>query len=466
MRFPVRYQFLLPIAAVATVSLLAVGMINHRLATARTRDQVEDRMRSVVEALTQRSYPLTDSVLKQMRGLANAEFVLADVEGNPIRSSGSLPDFERLPESSAVAREIDEIKLDETLILGSKSYLHAAVWVDQRAGQSRRDILHILFLQDDFNAAWWSAFAPPLVVGTATLLAVAIVVQLVARRLSKTLDRLSHDVERLADGDFSDVDPPITNDEAFDLANAVNQTARRLRDYENELRRTERLQAVAMIGAGLAHEMRNAATGCRLAIDLHECDHGSVGESLEVARRQLTLMEGRLRQILEAGKPIQTSQPKPVDLRTVIEETLNLTRPATRHARVSLEWLAPEEPCVVSIDPDLFGQAIMNLVLNALDAAAKVSAAESDAGAIRIELSSEGGIGELRVVDNGAGPRIDPQRAFEPFVSEKAEGVGLGLAVTKNAVESSSGEVDFFREEEMTVFRVRLPLTQAEPCHA
>lgn len=465
MRFPIRYQFLLPIAAVATVSLLAIGMVNHRLATVRTRDQVEDRMRSVVEALTQRSYPLTESVLKQMRGLANAEFVLADADGNAIRSSNSLPDFERPPTPSVIAHEVDEIKLGEAVVLGSKSYLHGAVWVNQGVGQTRRNVLHILFLQDDFNAAWWSAFAPPLVVGAATLLAVAIVVQLVARRLSTTLDRLSNDVERLADGDFSDVDSPVRNDEAFDLANAINQTARRLRDYENELRRTERLQAVSMIGAGLAHEMRNAATGCRLAIDLHECDHTSVDESLEVARRQLTLMEGRLRQILQAGKPIQASQPKPVDLRTVVEETLTLVDPAIRHAHVTLEWVAPEEPCVGLIDPDLLGQAIMNLVLNALDAAAKVSAVEPDTGWIRIELSSEGGVGELRVVDNGAGPKVDPQRVFEPFVTEKSEGVGLGLAVTKSVVESSGGEVGFRREEGTTVFCVRLPLTKAEACH-
>lgn len=332
--------------------------------------------------------------------------------------------------------------------------------MDQGVGRTRRSVLHILIPQQDYDAAWWSAFAPPLLVGVATLSAVALAVHLISARLSRVLARLGGEVQRLAEGDFSDVESPAWNDEASNLARAVNQTARQLRDYENELRRTERLQAVAMIGAGLAHEMRNAATGCRLAIDLHhdECERSADDESLEVARRQLLLMEGRLQQLLQVGKPSQNSNREPIDFGSVVEESAMLAGPAIRHAHVSLEWVAPKQQVVIEADPELVGQAVMNLLLNALDAAAKVSATACDAGRISMDLDDDGDHCELRVSDNGAGPRDDGYRdVFEPFVTEKPEGVGLGLAVAKRIVESYEGVIHYQREGLTTVFCIRPP---------
>lgn len=468
MRIPIRHQFLLPLAVVATVSLLTIAVVDHWLASKRTRDRVETQLRSVVDVLTQRSYPLTESVLKQMRGLANAEFVLVSEGGDVLRSSSPLPGLDRLPEESFVASEIEQLQLGESVSLGSTPYLHAAVGIDQRTPASSSGVLHILFPQRAYSAAWWSAFAPPLAIGLGTLSAVALVVHLVARRLSRELGRLGADVQRLADGDFSDVEHPTLHDEAWDLADAVNQSARRLRDFENELRRTERLQAMSTIGAGLAHEMRNAATGCRLAIDLHsnECDLASNSESLAVAQRQLTLMEGRLRQLLQIGKTPLTGEPARIDLRAVVEETLELVGPAIRHARVSYDWSACERECVVQADTDSIRQVVMNLLLNALHAAAKVSAADPDAGRIAITLDRDGHDFRLRVIDNGAGPQVTDQDVFEPFVTEKPEGVGLGLSVVRSVVESCGGEVAFSREAAETVFRVQLPASQQEPCHA
>ena len=468
MRIPIRHQFLAPLALVATVSLLAIAAIDHRLATDRTRQRVETQLRSVVEVLTQRSYPLTESVLKQMRGLANAEFLLVGEGGVVLRASSMLPNLEKLPQESFVASDAEQLRLGGSVTLGSTIYLHAAVRLDGRVRDPGPSVLHILFPQRDYSVAWWSAFAPPLFIGFATLSAVSLVVHLVARRLSRELGRLGADVQRLAEGDFADVDRPLLDDEACDLANSVNLAARRLRDYENELRQTERLQAIATIGAGLAHEMRNAATGCRLAIDLHqnECEVAGASESLSVAQRQLALMEGRLQQLLQVGKPSEATEPKRIDLRSVVEETLQLVGPAIRHARVSCEWRAPEYYCVVEADPVLIRQAVMNLVLNAMHAAAKVSA--TDPGAGRIEVILDGDVQEcrLRVIDNGAGPQVDQLSLFEPFATEKPEGVGLGLSVVKSVVESCGGDVAFRREEEATVFCVELPIAQQEPCHA
>ena len=81
MRWPIRNQILLPLLAVAIVSLTAVGAINTVLTERRTRAHVEQQLRQVIGVLTTSSFPLTDSVLRQMRELSNADFVLIDPSG-------------------------------------------------------------------------------------------------------------------------------------------------------------------------------------------------------------------------------------------------------------------------------------------------------------------------------------------------------------------------------------------------
>ncbi|MCG8450408.1 MAG: hypothetical protein MI725_12640, partial [Pirellulales bacterium] len=78
MRIPIRYQFMLPLLAVAIASLLAVGIIHSRLVTQQTKARIEKQLHGVISVLSERSYPLTSSVLRQMGGLANAEFILTD----------------------------------------------------------------------------------------------------------------------------------------------------------------------------------------------------------------------------------------------------------------------------------------------------------------------------------------------------------------------------------------------------
>src|SRR6185369_12928271 len=95
--------------------------------------------------------------------------------------------------------------------------------------------------------------------------------------ISRATVRLGGEMLRIARGDFTEAPLPGIDDEIRDLSVAVNRTARMLADYQEEVKRTEQMRTVAMLGAGLAHEMRNAATGCRMALDIH-AEHCGVSE--------------------------------------------------------------------------------------------------------------------------------------------------------------------------------------------
>ncbi len=463
MRFPIRYQLMLPMLAVAIAGLTAVGVGSWVLSTRGVTERIEGRLRGVIGVLNESTFPLTDPVLQQMGGLAGAGFVLTDAEGRRVASSEGFGDLD-LRADERTARSVEQVALGRELRVGGATYLHSSVWLRRRGSVAAR-VLHVLFAQDEYESAWRAAFLPPVLVGVVTVAAVAAVMHLAAGRVSGVLRSLGRDVQKLAGGDFSGVRPPRWDDETRDLALSVNQTAERLAEYESQLLQAERLRTVSMLGAGLAHEMRNAATGCRLAVDLHAESCGAAGgdDSLHVARGQLALMEGRLRQLLQLGQQPATAESEAVDFAELVSRSVELIAPAARHAGVRVEWDRPSAAAVVRADGELLGQAVMNVLLNALDAASRsraVSASEGlvSEGLVSVALDSGDEGSELVVSDSGDGPsEAAGEDVFEPFVTTKAEGVGLGLAVAKRVVETFGGRIGWDRRDGWTRFRISLP---------
>lgn len=464
MRFPIRYQFMLPLLAVSLLSLVAIGWISAGMITQRTTARIEQRLQNVLAVLAQSNFPLTDQVLRQMGGLASAELILTDHNGEIVAASHDLP-LAVGENLSALPAAGDQVLLSSTVQVGDKAFFHSTVPVRQRAGLQQGSQLHVLFGQDEYNAAWRAVFLPPLGVGLATAAIVVLITFGVARRLSRMLASLGHEVNRLARGDYSPLAEPPLDDETRDLAKSINQTAEQLGEYEQQLRQSERARTVAMIGAGLAHEMRNAATGCRLAVDLHakSCPATDNDEALQVARHQLEMMESRLQQLLQLGATNTEDSQELLDYAEIIDRAVRLIAPAAQHAGVRLDWKPPERATQVLANAELLTQAVSNLLLNALEAARQnqlVSAAE---GFVRVEVLDHQRETELLVTDSGSGPQDagDGQQAFfQPFVTSKPEGVGLGLTVARRVIESFGGEIAWQRQAGLTQFSIRLPHAQ------
>jgi signal transduction histidine kinase len=239
----------------------------------------------------------------------------------------------------------------------------------------------------------------------------------------------------------------------------------RLGQYEREVRRSEQLRTLSQLGAGMAHQLRNAATGSRMAIELHQrqCPASSA-EALEVALRQLRLMESYLQRFLALGRPKRAVR-EPVPLAALVEDVFTLVRPACLHAGIELSAVKPETPLCVLGDADELRQLLLNLAMNSVDA---VSGQEQPLKRIVLELqpgepdaSASGGHCALCVRDSGPGPSSEvSSRLFEPFVTGKPEGTGLGLFVARQIAEDHGGTIGWQRREEMTEFRVELQVAE------
>lgn len=462
MRWPLRHQIIGPLLIVAVASLVAVGAINARLAANLTRDRIERQLRGVAGVLTTSNFPLTNSVLRKMRDLSSAEFVLADVAGRSLASTWTT-ESPKLPHDGLL-RQAADLALGPSVAVAGRDYFHAAIELPARPGSTDSRVLHVLFPCDEYRRSLREAYVPPLVVGVLAVAAAAVAARLLAGRISRTTAQLGEEVQRLARGDFSPVALPPTDDEIRDLALAVNRTATMLSQYEQEVRRTEQMRTVARLGASLAHELRNAATGCRMAVDIHaeSCLCGRETEALVVAKRQLQLMESQLQRFLRLGRRTVHADHRDVNIGRLIEDLLPLLRPAARHANIALEWHAPTEELIVRGDDDGLGQVALNLVLNAIEALHQQPASGAAPRRVVLEARTTPHANvELSVSDTGPGPPESTAIAiFDPFVTSKAEGAGLGLAVAKEIVEAHQGTIDWSRTDGVTRFRVTLPPTE------
>jgi signal transduction histidine kinase len=309
-------------------------------------------------------------------------------------------------------------------------------------------------LASTLEAVW-----PVLAVAAATL---AVLVPLGVRatqRLARRIGAVEQRVGRIAQGEFGERTgaPPSAagGDELGRLEAGVDRMSRRLAELRESLVAGERQRLLGQLAAGFAHELRNAVTGARLAIDLHRRRCPGAGGpdpdgSLGVATKQLDILEEEVRGLLALGRPAATAAAAPLDVDGLLEEVRDLTAPRCSHAGVRLEC-GPASGLSIVARHEAVRAALVNLALNGIDAAGR-------GGGVTLSAGREGPCVLLTVDDTGPGPAESVRGSMqEPFVTTKPEGIGLGLAVARAVAEEHGGGLAWSRTAGGTRFAISLP---------
>jgi signal transduction histidine kinase len=253
------------------------------------------------------------------------------------------------------------------------------------------------------------------------------------------------------------------------IAERISAVVERLRQSEREVLRAEQLAAVGQMAAGMAHELRNPLTSMKLLVQgalAQEPDEGIgeptsrnlSGHDLRILEDEIRRVEGLLQSFLQFARPPRLER-READLNRLVEQTVGLVTGRAAEQQVRIECELPDPPLVSAVDPGQFRQVLLNLLLNALDAAAACCATPRQ-GVVRVVLlREEGGPLRLEVIDNGCGlpPEIEG-RLFTPFATTKETGLGLGLSICKRIVEAHGGSIrGATRLEGGAVFTVQLP---------
>ncbi|MBI5757893.1 MAG: PAS domain S-box protein [Planctomycetales bacterium] len=223
--------------------------------------------------------------------------------------------------------------------------------------------------------------------------------------------------------------------------------------HEREVVRSEHMAAIAQMATGVAHELRNPLTSVKMLVQgSRKQAAGLSSADLEIMEQEIHRMERCVQSYLDYARP-----PKPerrqVDLVTLIERTFALVNRRATQQQVALRFTRPPTPVEVNADWDQMQQLLLNLALNALDMLPQGGAVE-----FSLVVGTDGQV-ELRVFDTGPGiaPDLLP-RLFEPFVTSKATGVGLGLVVSRRIAEDHGGTLTAGnRPEGGACFVLRIP---------
>ncbi len=232
---------------------------------------------------------------------------------------------------------------------------------------------------------------------------------------------------------------------------AAELAAFRLReaDIERLHTRAERLEAVAEMSASLAHEIKNPLASIRSAAELLAKVPGADDDTrtlTKLVQRESDRLSRLLSEFLDFARAGVTSVRK-IDLVDVAHHAAALVAAhPDKPENVTIRELFPSTPLVVVGDDDLLHRAIFNLLLNAVQASppggeVRVEAAELTAHQLpaQAEHFLRGGI-MLQVTDQGKGiAESIKERLFEPFVTTKPGGSGLGLSIVHRAVEAHHG---------------------------
>jgi two-component system sensor histidine kinase HydH len=227
---------------------------------------------------------------------------------------------------------------------------------------------------------------------------------------------------------------------------------------EERMRRMERFLSLATLASGLHHEIKNPLTALSLHIQLLEESllNGPPGEAVDELVGVLKTEVCRLNGVLESFRSFANLSHLTIqstDALDVVEKAIRLIRPQAAEQGITITLLHPEKELPpVPLDAEKFEQAVLNLVINALEAMPEGG---------RLTIATTVADDELRVSiqDSGSGipPDIQPN-LFQPYFSTKEKGSGMGLALSEKLISQHGGRLGYQTGPEGTTFEIAIPL--------
>ena len=307
----------------------------------------------------------------------------------------------------------------------------------------------------------------------ALLAAILVIAVLLASQLTRPFGRLREGLRRVGAGGAEVPIPVETQDEVGELVETFNAMQKALAESRKKLAEQEREMAWSTMARQVAHEIKNPLMPMKLSVQhLQRTFHAPGDEAPPEDRRfagQFERTTGMLIDQIETLDRIASDfsrfarmpmrAPETFDLSDVAREAAALfDGPLAESGRADLALdLAPDSLPVVA-DREELRRVLVNLLTNALQAIPE----RPEPGRIKLSTRAASGAALAEVQDDGTGIAPDVRdRVFQPSFSTKTSGMGLGLAISKRAVEAAGGTISFETGSAGTTFAVALPL--AEP---
>jgi len=237
---------------------------------------------------------------------------------------------------------------------------------------------------------------------------------------------------------------------------------RRIHRLQQHSASVARLAELGTLTGGLAHEIKNPLSTIGLnaqllaegveELPIPEADKGRLSRRIGALRREVERLRGILTDFLQFAGQLRL-EPRPADLNQVVEELADFFLPQAQQQRAKVRLRRADQPLIAPVDPRLIKQAVLNLMLNALQAMPQ-------GGDLILSASKDDGAALIDIIDTGKG--IAPEaidKIFQAYYTSKKGGTGLGLAMTQRIVKEHGGQLSVTSEMgKGSDFQLRLPL--------
>ena len=466
MRSSIRLRVIIALNIFALCLTLVFGWIARETAGEIVEERfAKEMVEGVSRFLSKKGFPYSDSMMGYLREIFNAEWVVMENKTANIIASSLEP-----AQKAEFVKDVKGIGISGAILLGDKKYrmdfsdVSVLRFNTEKPASCRLYMLvpYSIFQEARNKATSRVARFIIIAVGAATILAI-----LFAFTITRPIRRLASEMDLFTDKDPSDTKNLGISDsqgpsEIVRLSKSFHNLMERLASARAELAQNERLATLGKVLLSVAHELRNPLSGIKMNVRvLKDGIQPSSPDikGVETILREIDRMELYLNELMSLSPdspPIQRALNRSqIKLSELSQSVLNILEGRCKHSEIVVEKNYPSNEPYIYADGDLLRMAMMNLIVNAIEAM-------PNGGNIKVSITNKVEIVIFSVADTGGGVRNNKKNIFDAFVSDKPNGVGLGLYLCKHIIERHGGIIKFENAEKGAVFSFELPINLKE----
>jgi signal transduction histidine kinase len=442
MRLRLHHRIVILFALIAIVATSFTAYVALTMTARAMQTRVESQIRNAATLIGQSDVALNPTMLQSVKAIAGADVVTFTDRGDVLASTLSPGD------SASVVTAVRERLAQSGAPAGPEPVIARIDCRDQPCDVAYRSmasraaaIVAVVTTRTEILGATRTVTRAIVIAAFLSLLGMIALSQVVARRITGPIDALVRFTGGVGAGDLPGR-APAGEDEIGGLGRAFNDMLDRVNRSQAALVRSEKLALAGLFAARVAHDIRNPLSAMKIQAQLLRARLGAGSDRQTVAmldaiHRDILQVETVVRDLLDLARPGELKR-EPVRLTDVVDDALDHVGPHLTYRKIQIykQMHSPLPP--IPLDATRFKQALLNIIDNAADAMPTGGTLTVSA-----QMLSESSEVRLDVSDTGTG--IDPAllpNVFDPFVSSKRDGMGLGLVNAKAVVEGHGGRIE------------------------
>jgi len=427
------------------ISLFAISQESQKALINEINDNIEDLTKAIqisVQNLTSEnldSQNQVEELVKKFRKKGVTEVSILSDDREILASSNP----------KKVGKRIDKNMNTDFLIkaeLGSKSLNEKIKEINLPIiiGDEKYGYVNLVLHLDTYTEIQKKHFKMRLIITMGIFLIGTILIIILATQYVKPINKLVEATIKVSNGELVPIKMSGLNatPEVKLLVNNFNDMISKIKErleLEKQLEEMSHLYKVGQLSSAIAHEIKNPLNFINLAInqvkdELKEKNYDpNLINMLKMVEDEVKRISDLLVNFLEYGKPIKLEWQR-CSIREIMDSLYKIVNLKMQDSDIKLLFDIPEE-IIFNCDREKLMGSLLNLLINSVESIGKK-------GEIKVRAYREGNSVFIEVLDNGKGiPDSIKERIFEPYVSTKATGMGLGLAFTRRIIEEHGGKI-------------------------